>query len=267
MRSWRVPVGWAVAALMALLTGCGGGSAPAGTSPPEAGGGGATGEITVFAAASLTEAFEKLGADFEAANPDTTVTFNFAGSSTLARQITSGAPADVFASANTTRMQKVVDAGLAAGEPTIFVRNTLQIVVPGGNPAGVTGLADFGKEELTTAICAAEVPCGALSQQLFESAGVAPAPATLEQDVKAVLTKVSLGEADAGLVYRTDVASGGEQVEGIDFPEAEQGTNEYPITALTDAPNPELAGAFVDHVLSAEGQAVLEEFGFLTVPA
>ncbi|MQA16589.1 MAG: molybdate ABC transporter substrate-binding protein [Pseudonocardiaceae bacterium] len=225
---------------------------------------GASGQVTVFAAASLTEAFTEIGKAFEQANPDADLRFNFAGSATLSQQLTRGAPADVFASANTAQMQQAVGAGVTAGEPTVFVTNTLQIVVPAGNPANVTGLADFGKKDLALAVCAAQVPCGAVSQTLFETAGITPAPDTLEQSVKAVLTKVRLGEADAGLVYRTDVASAEGPVEGIDFPGAEKETNEYPIAALEDAPNAAGAHAFIDYVRSDEGKAALEEFGFGT---
>ncbi len=260
-----------LAAAALVLAGCGG-AEPAEPQPGQGGGGGdggggpqrVSGEVVVFAAASLTEAFTEIGMAFEQANPDATVTFNFAGSSTLAQQIVRGAPAGVFASANTAQMQKVVDAGLTAGQPTVFVENTLQIVVPQGNPAGVQGLQDFGKEELTLAICAPQVPCGALSQTLFEAAGVTPAPDSLEEDVKAVLTKARLGEIDAGLVYRTDVASAEGPVAGIDFPEADRETNEYPTAVLENPPNPAAAQAFVDFVLSARGKAVLEEYGFIT---
>ena len=253
----------AVLGVLLGLTGCG----DTGTqqnSAPESPAGGASGEITVFAAASLTEAFTEIETAFEEANPDADVQFNFAGSSTLAQQINQGAPVDVFASASPKQMQAVVDAGNAAGEATVFVQNTLQIVVPEGNPAGVTGLADFGKQELAIALCAEQVPCGDAALQALQAAGMTPAPDTLEQDVKAVLTKVMLNEADAGLVYRTDVMSAGGGVEGIDFPEAAQAVNEYPIVALAGAPNAEGARAFVDYVLSDEGKAVLEKYGFGT---
>jgi len=264
LRSWRLLV--AGSAVLLGLTGCGD-SGSAGTqqnSPPESTAGGVTGEITVFAAASLTEAFTEIETAFEEANPGADVQFNFAGSSTLAQQINQGAPVDAFASASPKQMQAVVDAGNGAGEGTVFVENTLQIVVPAGNPARVTGLADFGKQELAIALCAEQVPCGAAALQALLSAGVTPAPDTLEQDVKAVLTKVMLNEADAGLVYRTDVLAAGSGVEGIDFPEAAQAVNEYPIVALAGAPNVQGARAFVDYVLSDEGRAVLAKHGFGT---
>ncbi|OLF04409.1 molybdate ABC transporter substrate-binding protein [Actinophytocola xinjiangensis] len=223
-----------------------------------------TGDLTVFAAASLTETFTELGENFEAANPEVSVTFNFAGSSALAKQINEGAPADVFASAAPRNMTETTDTGAVTADPVTFVTNTLEIAVPAGNPAGVTGLADFGKEDLKIGLCAEQVPCGAASKKVFEAAGVTPAPDTLEQDVKAVLTKVSLGEVDAALVYRTDVKAAGDKVEGIEFPESADAVNDYPIAPCAQAPNPQAAQAFIDYVLSQEGQAVLTEAGFGT---
>ncbi len=239
------------------LVGCG-------DSEPGSGDGraGAGGQITVSAAASLTEAFTEIGEDFEEANPDADVRFNFAASSTLSRQVNEGAPVDVFASASREQMQKVTDAGNVAAAPTVFATNTLQIAVPPGNPARITGLADFGRQQPAIALCAEQVPCGAASQTALEAAGVTPAPDSLEQDVKAVLTKVALGEADAGLVYTTDVSSAGGDVEGIDFPAAADAVNEYPIAVMAEAPNPEGARAFVDYVLSDDGESVLGEYGF-----
>jgi len=221
-----------------------------------------SGTLTVFAAASLTDVFTELGAQFEAENPDLTVTFNFAASSTLAAQITQAAPADVFASASATTMQTVVDAGLNAEEPAVFVQNTLQIAVPAGNPAGVTGLTDFTNADLTIALCAEEVPCGAAAIKVFEAAGLTPQPDTLEADVRAALTKVELGEVDAALVYKTDVLAAGDVVEGIEFPESAEAANDYPITALTEAPNADAAAAWVEFVQSEDGLAALEAAGF-----
>ena len=159
-------------------------------------------------------------------------------------------------------MATVVDASGAAGEPTVFARNVLQLVVPTGNPAGVTGLDDLADPELTIALCAPEVPCGSAAEELFAAAGLTAAPDTLEQDVKAVLSKVELGEVDAALVYRTDVLAAGDAVEGIDLPEAEDAANEYPVVVLAESPNPAAAQAFVDMVLSADGQDVLTGAGF-----
>lgn len=259
LKTWRLSI---VGCALALgLTACASGdSEPSSTPSSDAIGG----EVTVFAAASLTEAFTEIGEGFEAAYPDASVQFSFAGSTTLAQQIIQGAPAGVYASANVAQMQKVVDADLVVGEPTVFVQNKLQIVVPKGNPANVEGLSDFGNKELKIAICAEEVPCGAAAREAFAAAGITPSADTLEQDVKAVLTKVALGEADAGLVYVTDVASAGGDVKGIDFPEADQAVNNYPIVVLKDAPNPATANAFMAYVLSPDGQAVLKEFGFVT---
>ena len=168
----------------------------------------------------------------------------------------------VFASASPTTMAVVTDAGLADGEPVIFVRNRLEIAVPAGNPGGVTGLADFANEDLTIALCAEEVPCGAAAIKAFAAAGIMPAPDTLEQDVKSALTKVELGEVDAALVYRTDVIVAGDAVEGIEFSEAEEAINDYPIVVLADAPNPDAAQAFMAYVLSEAGIQVLADAGF-----
>ena len=159
-------------------------------------------------------------------------------------------------------MAQVSDAGASAGKPVTFARNTLEIAVPAGNPAKVTGLADFAKKDLTIALCAPEVPCGAAADKVFAAAKVTPAPDTLEADVKATLAKVTLGEVDAALVYKTDVIAAGDKVEGIDFPEAADAVNDYPIAVLKDASKPSTAQAFVDLVLSAGGQKVLSEAGF-----
>jgi molybdate transport system substrate-binding protein len=252
------------------FSGCGGdsdrssaSSAPGGqASAPGGQASESLGSITVLAAASLTEAFTTLGDKLEKDHPGTTVRFSFAASSELATQITSGAPADVFASASRSTMDQVVDAGGADGDPVVFVRNRLQIAVPAGNPADVTGLADFAKEDLKIALCAPDVPCGDAADRAFEAAGVTAAPDTLEPDVKAVLSKVSLGEVDAALVYRTDVISADQKVEGIDFAEATDVINDYPIVVLADAPNSEGAEAFVGLVESPQGAAVLEKAGF-----
>jgi molybdate transport system substrate-binding protein len=252
------------ALLWLSLAGCGGGDQPGDGTASSAGSASAAslGTVTVLAAASLTEAFTTLGEQLEKDHPGTTVKFSFAASSELATQITSGAPADVFASASPSTMDQVVQAGAAAGDPVVFVRNRLQIAVPAGNPADVAGLADFATTDLKVALCAPEVPCGDAADRAFDAAGVTPAPDTLEPDVKAVLSKVSLGEVDAALVYRTDVIAAGDQVEGIDFPEAGDAVNDCPIVVLADAPNPEGATAFVDLVESPKGAAVLQKAGF-----
>jgi molybdate transport system substrate-binding protein len=254
----------AAAAVLLIVSGCGASDAPDGgdgrlsdgTSGPAL-----SGTLTVFAAASLTDVFTDLGDQLMELHPSLAVRFNFAGSSALATQITQGAPADVFASANAAQMAVVTDAGMAQN-PTVFAGNVLEIAVPAGNPGGVDGLADFARDELALAICAPDVPCGAAAEQVFDSAGVAAAPDTLEEDARAALTKVELGEVDAALVYASDVASAGDAVEGIPFPEAENAVNAYPVCALADAPNPGAARAFVDLVLSGVGQAALGDAGF-----
>lgn len=223
---------------------------------------GLTGTLTVFAAASLTDVFGELGDQLMADNPDLDVQFNFGPSSGLATQITQGAPADVFASANEKQMAVVTDAGLQAADPTVFTENVLEIAVPPGNPGNVTGLADFGNADLTLAICAADVPCGTAAVAVFADAGIVARPDTEEEDVKAALTKVQLGEVDAALVYATDVRAAGADVEGIRFPEAEQEINSYPITTLEAATNPDAAEAFVDLVDSEEGRQALADAGF-----
>ncbi|MGY1727757.1 molybdate ABC transporter substrate-binding protein [Geodermatophilus sp. SYSU D01062] len=256
MRGRRV--GAVLAAVALGAAGCGGG---AGASPARDDGG-PTGTLTVFAAASLTDVFTDLGQRLEEEHAGLTVQFNFAGSSALATQLTQGAPADVFASANGTQMSVVTDAGLADGDPAVFTANVLQVAVPAGNPAGVTGLADFAREDLAIAVCAPEVPCGAAAEDVFAAAGVTPRPDTQEEDVRAALTKVELGEVDAALVYATDVVAAGDAVEGVSVPEAEDAVNDYPLCTLAGAPNPEAARAFVDLVLSEEGQRALADAGF-----
>ncbi|WP_258068072.1 molybdate ABC transporter substrate-binding protein [Pseudoclavibacter sp. RFBB5] len=259
------------ALLLAALAGCapaGGPATPSGSadpmpSPTETG---PTGTVTVYAAASLTETFTQLAEEFEADHPGVTVTLNFGGSPTLAEQIvTGGAPVDVFASANDTTMRTVVDAGLVEWTPATFTRNALVIVTPEGNPAGITGLKDFADPKLKIALCDEEVPCGAAAAKIFEQTDIVPKPDTLESDVKAVLTKVSLGEVDAGLVYATDAKSAALEVDPIEFPEALDAVNNYGIVPLKAAPNPEAAAAFTEFILTARGVEVFEEAGFLSL--
>src|SRR5262245_10677375 len=222
---------------------------------------GVEGDITVFAAASLTDAFDEVGAAFEEANPDASIEFNYGASSALREQILAGAPADVFASANTSNMDQVVEGG-AASDPEDFVTNQLQIVVPAGNPADVTGLDDFANADLLIGLCAEEVPCGQFGREALAKAQVTPSIDTNEPDVRALLTKVEAGELDAGIVYITDVRAAGDAVEGIDIPAEENVTATYPIAALSAAGNAEVAAAFVEFVLSDEGQEILESYGF-----
>ena len=227
------------------------------------GGGGGQTEIKVFAAASLTAAFNKLGEDYAAANSGTRVTFNFAGSQALATQIRQGAPADVFASADTTNMDKVKDL---VGTPQSFASNLLQIVVEKGNPKGVKGLDDLARSDLKVVLAAEEVPAGKYAKQVLDQAGVRVQPVSQEDNVKAVVTKVALGEADAGIVYVTDVTAGGDKLEGVDIPTAQNVVATYPMATVKASRNQDQAQAFVDLVRSAEGQGVLESFGFLPPP-
>jgi molybdate transport system substrate-binding protein len=252
----------ALAAVLGLFLAACGGAEPQATAPsPSSEASSTDGGITVLAAASLTESFNQIGKDFEAKNPETTVTFSFGSSATLATQIVQGAPADVFAAASPATLKTVTDAG-AADAPTDFVSNTLEIAVPKGNPHKITGLKDFADESRRIALCAPQVPCGAAAVKVFASAKIVPKPDTLEQDVKAALQKVANDEVDAALVYKTDVLSAGDKVDGIKFPEAQDAINTYPIATLKESKNPAVGKAFVDYVLSPEGQAVLAKAGF-----
>lgn len=223
-----------------------------------------TGEITVLAAASLTDAFTAVAEQVERDHPGSSVTLGFAASSELVAQVRSGAPADVLATANAATMATVVDAGLAA-DPQVFATNRLQIAVPPDDPGDVDELADLAagaQPDRLVALCAAEVPCGAAAVQVFAAAGLTPGADTHEQDVRAVLTRVALGEVDAGLVYASDVVAAGGDVVGVDVPEADAALTEDPVAVLADAPNPELAAAFVEEVTGERGRAVLAELGF-----
>ncbi|QXJ25504.1 molybdate ABC transporter substrate-binding protein [Actinomadura graeca] len=251
----RTPAAAATAALLlVIVTGCG----DTGGSSASSGGG----TLTVFAAASLTETFTSLGKDFEAAHPGVKVRFNFGGSSSLARQITQGAPADVFAAASPATMKTVTDAGDAAGPPQVFTRNRLVIAVPAKDPGKVGAITDLSRPGLKIVLCAEQVPCGAAAKKALGAAGVTVKPASQEQDVRAVLTKVRLGEADAGLVYRTDAKAAGTQVKGIEFPESAKAINDYPIARVAKAPRPALAKEFIALVLGAQGRDALARAGF-----
>lgn len=238
-------VGRLALALLLALSGCG---ATAGSGD----------RLIVLAAASLTETFTELGKDFEARNEDVRVVVTFAGSSTLAQQINAGAPADVFAAANPVTMKRVTDAG-NANDAVVFARNRLVIAVSQGNPLSIAGLRDLARPGLKVALCAEQVPCGAAANTVLEAAGVNFTPVTLEQDVKAALAKVRLGEVDAALVYRTDVQSVSE-VDGVEFPESGGAINDYQIAVC--GPGSELARSFVAFVLSEHGRDVLAEAGF-----
>lgn len=239
----------AVAAVL-LLAGCG--------SSPD----GASKTITVYAASSLTSTFTELGKQFEASHDGVEVSFSFGGSSDLVAQIEQGAPADVFASADTANMDKTVAAEAVEGDPVDFASNTLEIAVPPDNPTGVKTLQDLAKPTTKVVLCAPEVPCGAATEKVEKASKVDISPVSEEQAVTDVLTKVQSGEADAGLVYVTDVQAAGDKVEGITFPESSAAVNTYPIAALRDSKDADLAKEFVDLVTGSDGQSVLADAGF-----
>ena len=249
------------ALLPAVLTGC----APAGgttAGADERTGARPAGTITVFAAASLKGTFTELAHAFEAANPGSSVTLSFAGSSDLVGQISQGAPADVFASADAANMQKLQDAGLADGTPRNFATNTLAIAVPPGNPAGIGSLKDLARPGVKLVTCARQVPCGAAAAKVADAAGLELRPVSEENAVTDVLGKVTSAEADAGLVYATDINAAGGKVAGIGFAESQGAVNTYPIVATTTSRNKATAQAFLDLVTGAEGQKVLAAAGF-----
>lgn len=250
MRQHRaITVGLATAAL--LLSACGGSA----SSTPN--------EILVSAASSLTEAFTEMETAFESVNPEIDVVLNIGGSSALREQVLAGAPADVFASANTANMDLVVDAGDVEGEPAIFAHNRLEIAVPVGNPGDVIGLADFARGELLIGLCAEAVPCGDYGRRVLQNADVTPSVDTEEPNVRALLTKIEVAELDAGIVYTTDVASADDGVDGIDIPDDHNIYADYPIAVLAEAPNAVGAADFVVFVLSDEGRAILDDHGFV----
>ena len=246
--------------LAAALTACAS-AAPAGNSTSAATSQ-LSGTVTVFAAASLKATFTQLAHDFEARNPGTKVTLSFAGSSDLVTQITQGAPADVFASADTKNMAKLADAKLLDGTAKNFATNVLQIAVPPSNPASITTFADLAKPEAKVVVCASQVPCGAAADTVEKAAGVTLSPVSEESSVADVLGKVTSGEADAGLVYVTDIKSAGAKVKGIPFDQSGEAVNTYPIATVGSSRNKELADAFIAMVAGAEGRKTLSEAGF-----
>ncbi len=218
--------------------------------------------VTVLAASSLKVVFESLAEAYEAENADVDVVLSFDSSSKLALQITEGAPADLFASADEVSMQTVVDEGLAVEEPDVFATNRLEIVVPAGSPESIAGLADLGRPGLVLALCAPAAPCGRYAATAFERAGVAAPAASQEENVTAVLTKVRLGEADAGVVYVTDVRSAGAAVTGVPIPAEHNVVARYPVAVLRFGANQADAAAFGQLLLSAAGRRILADAGF-----
>jgi molybdate transport system substrate-binding protein len=249
-----------IAGLAAVAAaGCSSGSgSPA---PAKSSSASAKGTITVFAAASLTGAFTQLGKQFDAAHPGDTVKFSFGPSSGLATEITSGAPADVFASASPKLMTTVVKAGDAAG-PQNFVKNVMEVAVPPANPGKVTSVKDLAKSSVKVALCQPQVPCGSVAAEVFKNAGITVKPVTLQADVKSVLTQVELGSVDAGMVYVTDVMAAGAKVRGVMIPAGYNASTLYPIATISSSKHKSVASAFVAYVLSSAGQQVLAAAGF-----
>jgi molybdate transport system substrate-binding protein len=243
----------------ALLAGCG--TTEGAAAPPSATA--LRGTISVFAAASLTDSFKTLGSAFHTAHPGVTVQFNFAGTPTLLTQIEQGAQADVFASADITNMDKLKADGFTVGTPQVFAHNQLEIVVAAGNPKGITGLADLAKPGLIYISAAATVPVGKYALQALAKAGVTVTPRSLETDVKSVVSKIELGEADAGIVYTTDLEAAKSKAQGVLIPSADNMVATYPLVAVKGTKNSAVANAFIAFVLSSAGQSMLESFGFL----
>ncbi|MFF0790292.1 molybdate ABC transporter substrate-binding protein [Streptomyces spiralis] len=269
-RTRTLQMAGAGAAVLLALSGCSSASSSSSDGSSSSGSGSAasssrkvTGTVTVFAAASLKETFTALGKEFEQQHPGTKVTFNFGGSDTLAASITGGAPADVFAAASPGTMKIVTDRKDTAGAPATFVRNQLEIATLPGNPDRISSLKDLTRSGLKVVLCDKAVPCGAAAQKALTAAGLEPTPVSYEQDVKSALNKVVLKEADAAVVYKTDVKAAGGKVEGVEFPEAAKAVNDYPIALLDNARDSAAAKAFIALVRSAEGQKVLTRAGFL----
>jgi molybdate transport system substrate-binding protein len=247
-----------IAALVLAACSSSSSSTPSGSSS-----GKVSGTLVVFAATSLTDAFNKIGAGFEQAHPGVTVKFNYNGSSSLATSINQGAPADVFASAAPANMKTVTDAGDAAGTPQIFTRNTAEIMVESGNPKHIQSVKDLSDPKIKVAVCAPEVPCGAVAQDVFKNAGVTVKPVSEETNVGGVVTKVTLGEVDAGIVYVTDVKENEGKASGVAIPADQNAITDYPIVEVKGAPNTAAAKAFISYVLGPDGQKVLTGFGFM----
>jgi molybdate transport system substrate-binding protein len=247
----------AVAVAGCSSSGSGSSSSSASGSPSAA----STGTITVFAAASLMGTFTQLGKQFDAAHPGDTVKFSFGPSSGLATQITSGAPADVFASAAPANMDAVVKAG-DASSPQDFAKNTMEVATPPKNPGKVKSVNDLAKKSVKVALCQPQVPCGVVAAQVFKNAGIKVKPVTLQPDVKSVLTQVELGSVDAGMVYVTDVMAAGTKVKGVSISASDNASTLYPIATISDSKHKSIAQSFVAYVLSPAGQQVLTAAGF-----
>ncbi len=256
----RVMAVAAAAGLALALAACGSSSTSTGSAATSAAPAAQT--LTVLAAASLTGTFTDIGKQFETDNPGVTVKFSYGGSSDLAQQIVNGSPADVFAAASDATMKTVTDASLTTAAPTVFATNVLQIATVPGNPKGIATFADLAKPDLKVVVCAAQVPCGAAAAKIEKATGVTLKPVSQEPDVKSALSKVTTGNADAGLVYVTDVAAAKGTVQGVSFPEAKQAVTNYPIAVLKDSKQADLAAKFVAAVTGESGRKTLQAAGF-----
>lgn len=262
MRSPRFTALLLAGVLATPLAACGTGAQNAAPAAPASGAAAGGGTLTVFAAASLKQTFTELAHTFEQQHPGTKVALNFAGSSDLVTQITEGAPADVFASADTKNMDKLKTASLLAGEPENFATNVLTIAVPPDNPAGISSFADLAKPGTTVVVCAPQVPCGAATEKVEAATGTTLKPASEESAVTDVLGKVVSGEADAGLVYVTDAKGAAGKVKAVPFKESGEAVNTYPIATVGGSAHQELAADFVNLVTGESGRAVLGAAGF-----
>lgn len=222
-----------------------------------------SGDITVFAAASLTESFTEIKKHFEAKYADVSVKLNFDASSNLAAQVQQGAPADVFASADQANLQKTLESGDVVPPPLDFAKNHLQIAVEKGNPKKIKGLADLAKKGMVVTLCADAVPCGKYAAEAFAKAGVDVHPASKEENAKAALSKVSLGEADAAVVYVTDVKAAKGEVSGVRIPYRHNVVATYPAAVVMESQNRDVAKAWVQFLQSKAAQETLRKFGFL----
>jgi molybdate transport system substrate-binding protein len=267
MRKIRAGVGAGL--LVASLAACSSSSTTTAAAPATSSAASAklSGTLVVFAATSLTAAFDKIGTQFHDVNPGVTVKFNYNGSSSLATQINQGAPADVFASASPKNMTTVTDEQMTSSAPKDFAANSGEIMVESGNPKNIKSVADLANSSLKVVTCAPDVPCGALATEIFKNAGVTVKPVSQEQNVGGVVTKVTLGEADAGIVYVTDVKANGSKTTGVPIPDNQNQVTDYPIAPIKGAPNAAAATAFISYVLGPAGQQILESFGFLPPPA
>jgi molybdate transport system substrate-binding protein len=244
---------YVVAVVALIVSACGG---EASTQAPPV-------TVSVFAAASLTDAFKALGDAYHHDHSTVSLQFNFAGSPTLVTQIEQGAQADVFASADTTNMDKLRGDGFTSGSPQVFAHNKLEIAVAPGNPKHVSSLTDLARPGMIYISAGPTVPAGKYAAQALQKAGVSLTPKSLETDVKSVVSKIELGEADAGIVYTTDVKAAAGKVDGVAIPDSYNVVATYPLVVVKDSKHTDAAGAFIAYVLSASGQSKLESFGFL----